>query len=65
MAQVDTSQTITISTQRENVIVNLTRPGADGYQLFQSVIGPNGTVTVVQYAYNAAGQLVHIDPKFP
>ena len=45
------------------VIVKISRPGRDGFQVFEHTIGANGTKSVVQKAYDAAGNLVHIDPK--
>lgn len=59
-----TSQSaIDISQQGDNVIVSVTRPGADGYQAITSTVAPDGTKTVVQTAYDSSGNLVHYDPK--
>jgi hypothetical protein len=42
------------------------RSGATGSQAIEKVIDSSGnTVSVVQKAYDAAGKLVHVDPKFP
>jgi hypothetical protein len=59
-----TNTTIEI-TQGEggSVVVRLSRPGRDGYQVVESVITEDGTKTVTQYGVNAQGTVVHIDPK--
>lgn len=59
------STDISVDMQDGNVIVRLSRPGADGFQVIQSVIGPDGAKSVVQLAYDSAGNLVHYDPKTP
>lgn len=46
-----------------NVVVRLTRPGRDGYQVMESVITQDGSKTVTQFGVNAEGAVVHIDPK--
>jgi hypothetical protein len=39
---------------------------AGRYATYEQVINASGqTVSVVQKAYDAAGNLVHVDPKFP
>ncbi len=46
-----------------NVTVSLTRAGRNGVQVIESMVSPDGSKTVVQKAYDAAGNLVHLDPK--
>ena len=46
-----------------DLLVSRTRSGHDGYQVFEDTIRPDGSKTVVQKAYDAAGNLVHYDPK--
>jgi hypothetical protein len=59
-----TKTTIRISeSEGGNVVVTLTRTGRYGKQVMESVVTPDGTKTVVQKAYDAAGNLVHYDPK--
>jgi len=49
-----------------SVRITTKRLGANGYQTIEKVIEASGaTKTVVQKAYDAAGNLVHVDPKFP
>ena len=38
-----------------NVLVNLTREGRNGFQLFQSAIAPNGAKNVTQFGVDQAG----------
>jgi hypothetical protein len=45
------------------VLVRLSRPGRDGYQVVESVIAKDGTKTVTQYGVNSEGTVVHVDPK--
>jgi len=45
------------------ILITRTRPGRDGKQVFEDTIQPNGNKQVVQKAYDAAGNLVHDDPK--
>lgn len=45
------------------IVLTRTRPGHDGYQVFEDVIMSDGTKKTVQKAYDAAGNLVHYDPK--
>jgi hypothetical protein len=47
-----------------NVIVNITRPGRDGYQMMQSVISANGYKIVVQYGLDALDNLTHYHLKY-
>lgn len=58
------SSAINVGRYGDRVVVQITRPGADGYQLIETVIAPDETRTVVQMAYDSAGRLVHYDPKF-
>ena len=46
-----------------DLIIRRTRPGKIGYQVFEDTIRPDGSKTVVQKAYDDAGNLVHFDPK--
>ncbi len=46
-----------------DLVVSRSRPGRDGYQVFEDTIQPDGSKQVVQKAYDAAGNLVHYDPK--
>jgi hypothetical protein len=55
--------TIELVKRGEELIVRLARPGRDGHQVIESVIGADGTKAVVQKAFDAAGRLVHFDPK--
>ena len=58
------TSTISIARGRGgSIIVGISRPGRDGYQLVESTIAQDGTKKVVQKAFNAAGRLVHNDPK--
>ncbi|HJT76320.1 MAG TPA: hypothetical protein VJ739_03885, partial [Gemmataceae bacterium] len=45
------------------VVLTRTRPGRTGRQVFEDTILPDGSKQVVQKAYDAAGNLVHHDPK--
>jgi hypothetical protein len=45
------------------VVLTRSRPGRDGKQVFEDTIQPDGSKQVVQKAYDAAGNLVHHDPK--
>ena len=58
-----TSSTVNVLRQGSNIIVQVRRAGANGHQVIESIIGPSGAKTVVQRAYDAAGKLVHYDPK--
>ncbi len=59
------STDIGVRTEGANVVVRLSRPGAIGSQVIESVITPTGEKSVVQLAYDQAGNLVHYDPKTP
>jgi hypothetical protein len=43
--------------------VRRSRPGHVGMQVFEDTIRPDGSKEVVQKAYDASGNLVHLDPK--
>ncbi len=45
------------------ITVRIMRPGRNGFQVIKSVISSNGSKTVIQKAYDAAGKLVHYDRK--
>ena len=45
-----------------SVMVNLIRPGSDGFQVMQSVVKADATKVVTQYGVSEAGR-IHIDPK--
>ena len=47
-----------------DVLVNVSRPGRNGFQVMQSVISPNGAKRVTQYTVNRAGR-IFADPKLP
>jgi RHS repeat-associated protein len=57
--------TIGVSQNGEDLIVSITRPGFNGYQEMQYTISPEGLKTVVQRAFDSAGNIVHYDPKNP
>ena len=59
------TSTYNVGTFGERVVVQVQRPGANGYQVVETVVSPDGSKFVVQKAYDAAGQLVHYDPKTP
>jgi hypothetical protein len=58
------SEEITITREASGTLVlTRTRPGRSGRQVFEDTIQPDGSKQVVQKAYDAAGNLVHYDPK--
>jgi hypothetical protein len=58
------SESISISESADgSLTVSRTRPGFDGSQTFTKVIDSAGNSSTVQTAHNAAGDLVHYDPK--
>lgn len=58
------SQSIEIITnEAEQVIVKVSRPGRNGYQVMEHTINRDGTKTVIQKAYDQSGKLVNYDPK--
>jgi len=46
-----------------DLVIRRSRPGRNGFQVFEDTIGPDGSKKVVQKAYDAKGNLVHTDPK--
>lgn len=58
-----TSSTIDVVKEGGSVVVRISRAGRNGHQIIESVIDGAGNKTVVQKAYDAAGKLVHYDPK--
>jgi hypothetical protein len=58
-----TSSTIEIVKRGSDVVIRVSRPGADGYQVIEHVVGPDGTKSVTQLAYDSKGNLTHYDPK--
>lgn len=57
------NSTIEVVEEAGTVYVRIKRAGFDGYQVVESVIKSDGTKEVVQKAYDAAGRIVHYDPK--
>lgn len=45
------------------LVIRRSRAAYVGHQVFEDVIAPDGTKQVVQRAYDAAGNLIHLDPK--
>ncbi len=45
------------------LLVRRSRPGHIGQQVLEDTIAPDGTKRVVQKAFDAAGNLIHLDPK--
>jgi hypothetical protein len=45
--------------------MRISTPGMDGLQVMTSVIDREGRKSVTQIAFDAAGRLVHYDPKTP
>jgi len=58
-----TSSNFRITREDADVIIRTVRRGRDGYQLFEYRVTPTGDKAIVQTAYDAAGNLVHYDPK--
>ncbi len=46
-----------------DLFITRSRPGKTGHQVFEDTITPDGSKQVVQKAYDAAGNLIHYDPK--
>lgn len=66
ISRATTSSSVDIVQQEGgNLLVRVVRPGANGYQAIESTITRDGIKTVVQKAWDAAGRLVHVDPKTP
>jgi hypothetical protein len=59
------SSTIDVTTSGPNVVVRIIRPGTNGHQVIESIVGVDGSKSVVQLAYDSQGNLVHYDPKTP
>jgi hypothetical protein len=57
------NSTIEVVEEAGTVYVRIKRAGFDGYQVVESVIKSDGAKNVVQKAFDAAGRLVHYDPK--
>jgi RHS repeat-associated protein len=64
VSRATTSSTIEIVEESGGLIVRISRAGRNGYQIVESVIKSDGAKSVVQKAFDAAGELVHYDPKF-
>ncbi len=58
-----TSSSFRITREAEEVVIRTARSGRNGYQLFEYRIAADGKKIPVQTAYDAAGKLVHYDPK--
>jgi len=59
-----TKETVTVvRSSNGNVTVLRARPGSDGRQVSETVVGRDGQSSTIQRAYNSAGQRVHYDPK--
>jgi hypothetical protein len=64
IARATASEDIGVTPEASGVIIiTRTRPGRSGKQVFEDTIHPDGNKQVVQKAYDAAGNLVHHDPK--
>jgi hypothetical protein len=64
IARATTSDDLDVLPQASGaVVITRTRPGRNGRQVFEDTIQPDGSKQVVQKAYDAAGNLVHHDPK--
>lgn len=59
------TSSLDVGTYGRNVVIRIQRPGRDGFQIIETVVRPDGSKSDVQMAYDAAGSLVHYDPKFP
>ena len=46
-----------------SITVTKVRPGADGFQAIVKNVDPSGASVTIQGAYDAEGNLVHLDPK--
>jgi RHS repeat-associated protein len=64
ISRATTTSTIKVTQYGSQVTVQVMRTGGEsGFQTIETVVNPSGTKTVVQRAYNAAGQQYHYDPK--
>lgn len=57
------SDTISIPQKGESVIIQASRPGRNGEQVFQTVVVPDGSKQVTQFGIDASGMVVHIDTR--
>ena len=57
------ASTIEVERRGDTLVVGVRRPGRDGVQLLEYVAHKNGDKQLVQYAFDAAGRLVHEDIK--
>jgi RHS repeat-associated protein len=63
IARATSSSSVQVFRQGSDLVIKIVRAGANGYQEIESVIDRAGNKEVVQKAYDAAGSLVHYDPK--
>lgn len=63
LSRATTTSTVKVTQYGSDVVVQVMRPGQNGFQVIETVVNQNGTKTVLQKAYDAAGELVHYHPK--
>lgn len=63
LSRATTTSTIKVTQYGPDVVVQVMRTGQNGFQVIETVVNQNGTKTVLQEAYDAAGELVHYHPK--
>ncbi len=64
ISRATTTETIEIDhSSTGDLVFKRSRPGRTGHQVFEDTISPDGRKEVVQKAYDAAGNLIHHDPK--
>jgi len=64
LGRATTKEDITITAAPSgDLVIARSRPGRNGRQVMEDTIRTNGSKEVVQKAYDAAGNLVHFDPK--
>jgi len=63
ISRATSSSSVQVLRQGSDLVIKIVRAGANGYQEIESVIDRVGNKEVVQKAYDAAGSLVHYDPK--
>lgn len=64
LARTTTKEAVSISKAADGTVtITRTRPGWDGSQTFTKTIDATGNTSSVQTAHDAAGNLVHYDPK--
>lgn len=63
LSRATTTSTIRVTQYGPDVVVQVMRPGQNGYQVMETIVNQNGTKSVIQRAYDAAGELVHFHPK--